>query len=542
MIKKGVKTVYQNTLRIYILSDDRNIESVLKKVEPPEDCYFSFVTAGSVYELGTLPPDSAVIVDGLDKASDSLLSYGKKLVLLAEVSEADDADDALLFRADAIWLMPDENLDERLLTAYFEALANQMKTDADYRRQKVCLETAIDSIPDLVWFKDTVGSHMMVNDSFCRAVEKSKEQIYKRGHYYIWDIPREEYDKGEYVCLESEDIVMDARKTCLFDEKVKTKSGMRLFKTFKSPLIDRDGTIFGTCGIAQDVTDSSNVRGEMEVLIDSLPYAVLFEDASGEVLSTNSYFEKYFGSPDKIIGKKYSEWKHLYFGDNLINIAGREEIRVDVGGEERVLVFSEEPLHDVFRQHIGSIGVFRDVTLERQLERQASETANVDFLTGLGNMRSFSAKICELKNSPEITLVAFDMDHLAAVNKKFGHVIGDEALVITSQALRSCFWGSLLLRAGGDKFLAVCTSELDESQVRARAERALEMIKQSFAAHKQLKEQTVSAGAVRAYADEGYDFDRLMRESLSAINAAKAKGGDCFCFYGEQFDDDDIDI
>ena len=38
-----------------------------------------------------------------------------------------------------------------------------------------------------------------------------------------------------------------AVKTCLFDEKVKTKAGMRQFKTYKSPLIDSDGNIFGTC-------------------------------------------------------------------------------------------------------------------------------------------------------------------------------------------------------------------------------------------------------------------------------------------------------
>ena len=66
---------------------------------------------------------------------------------------------------------------------------------------------------------------------------------------------KEEYEQGEYICLESEEIVLQEKKTCIFDEKVKTKHGMRQFKTYKSPIFDDNEQLIGTVGIAHDVTD-----------------------------------------------------------------------------------------------------------------------------------------------------------------------------------------------------------------------------------------------------------------------------------------------
>ncbi len=526
--------MYYGLLHIYIISQSSELERMLSRSEPPEFFNFEFQTFPSPYDLGTLPPDSAVIVDGLDNTSDTLLSYDKKLVLLTDAGSLEDADEALLFRADALWAMPDVVPDERLLMAYFGALARQMKSDSDFRKQCICLETAADSLPDLVWFKDVEGAYHMVNDAFCRAVEKTKEEIFRRGLCYAWDVPEEERKSGEYVCLDSEEVVMETRKTCLFDEKIKTKSGMRLFRTYRSPLIDRDGTVFGTCGIAHDVTESKNVRGEMEGILESLPYAVFIKDQNGVIISVNNYFNKYFGSFEPALGKNFNEWKKRCFDGAVIRSAGHEELRINVGGEERVLVCGEEPLMDVFSEQIGSIGLFRDVTYERHLDRQSRELHNTDFLTGLDNMRSLTARLGELRQADQLTFIAFDIDRLTDVNEKSGYVIGDEALIIAAQTLRSCFWGETILRSGADKFIAVCTEQADEKLVRHRIEKALENASRSFAAHDRLSNLSMSAGAAIAFKSDGYDIDRLMRDSASALLEAKSYGGGSCVIYGEE--------
>lgn len=138
---------------------------------------------------------------------------------------------------------------------FFRKFWDIQKLEMDSWLYRNYLDTLIDGIPDLVWFKDKIGAHWKVNAAFCDTVNKTKEQIHGRGHYYIWDIEPEEYSKGEYICMESEQEVMDQKKTCVFEEKVRIRDEMRLLSTYKSPLFDRDGSVMGTVGFAHDITE-----------------------------------------------------------------------------------------------------------------------------------------------------------------------------------------------------------------------------------------------------------------------------------------------
>lgn len=55
--------------------------------------------------------------------------------------------------------------------------------------------------------------------------------------------------KVKFVCNETEDLVRKLRKTCRFDEKVKSKKGLRQFHTYKSPIFNEEGDVIGTVGI-----------------------------------------------------------------------------------------------------------------------------------------------------------------------------------------------------------------------------------------------------------------------------------------------------
>ncbi|MCI9187392.1 MAG: response regulator [Oscillospiraceae bacterium] len=111
------------------------------------------------------------------------------------------------------------------------------------------LEAAINSIPSLIWYKDKDGVHEKVNDSFCRTVNKTKEQVEGQRHAYIWDV---EFD--DPVCIESERQVMEREETLVSEEEVQTGGDTRLLTTYKSPLYDLDGTVMGTVGVGIDIT------------------------------------------------------------------------------------------------------------------------------------------------------------------------------------------------------------------------------------------------------------------------------------------------
>lgn len=184
-----------------------------------------------------------------------LLSHKRKdaeLILLADkeqatlLAEKDDAEDI----AD-IWVTP---LTETEFHFHLTRWQKVYKMSKDFWLARNYLDTTINCVPHLIWYKDKEGAHMKVNEAFCKAVNKTMEQIEGRGHYYIWDIEPDEYERGEFICMESEYEVMEQKETCIFDETVKIGDSMRELKTYKAPLFDLDGSVMGTVGVATDVT------------------------------------------------------------------------------------------------------------------------------------------------------------------------------------------------------------------------------------------------------------------------------------------------
>lgn len=530
--------MFFNRFSVSILSADTKIEEILGNVSQPEDSAFDIKTYSRPEDIDAVSAlGSAVIADCIscaDRQVDFRSDFNAEYIVLIVSADSLPCEE-LLEKVSDLWVMPpDDSCCEKLLKAGFKRLMDNMKFRADSRRTEICLNTAIDSIPDLVWFKDSRGAHLNVNNAFCKAVEKTKSQIYKKGHYYIWDIPKSEYDQGDYVCLESEDIVMEARKTCLFDEKVKTKSGMRQFRTYKSPLIDPDGNIFGTCGIAHDVTDIQNTNNELDVVLESMPYAVIVADRHNSVISTNSKFSSYFPEDGSIIGKNFEDWKKNALAGHTVNADGCIEIKKNVDGGEKTLVFSEQPIIDIFDKDIGTVNIFRDITLERSFEIQNLRNANTDFMTGLNNRRSLFSYLETVKSYPQLSLITIDLDNFKTVNDSFGHPMGDEALIQTSAILMKCLPDDFIARLGGDEFLVVISGKRSESELESITRNLLDTLCGFYRSRKEFEKMSASAGVSYAVIDSGeHDIEKLMVNSDSALYCAKNLGKATFKIYGK---------
>ena len=173
-----------------------------------------------------------------------------QILLISDKEQVTFLDESISELSD-IW--PSEMSEQEIRFRFFR-LQKILKMEKDFWLAKNYLETTINSVPNLIWYKDKEGVHKKVNDSFCKAVNKTMEQIEGRGHFYIWDIEPDEYAKGEFICMESEYEVMEKRETCIFDENVKIGDSIRELKTYKTPLFDLDGSVMGTVGVANDVT------------------------------------------------------------------------------------------------------------------------------------------------------------------------------------------------------------------------------------------------------------------------------------------------
>lgn len=520
--------MYDCRCSIMILSGNSLIAKAAETAESLEDCTFDVTfpeNSDAVYDGS----DTAIIIDAYDAENSKLSRFhdAYKVIVLPEENMQDY--EAVIAEADAVWT---DTSCEALARANFLHLQKDMKLRFDMRRTETCLTTAIDSIPDLVWFKDDKGRHLIVNNGFCDAVDKTKDMIYKRGHYYIWDMPEEEYEKGDYVCLESEEIVMRARQTVRFDEKVKTKKGMRMFSTYKSPLIDQDGTIFGTCGIAHDVTDLRNINIEISSVLKNMPFSVIIEGKDHKTASVNLKFAEYFPECGNAVGKTRDYWQNCAESmTKLDNGMTRVVVHTDEG--KKVLLMDQKTISDSFGEVIGEIFVLRDITAEQTIKEQAAKQENTDLLTGLYNRSGLKAELEKLKDRQQLTLTVIDIDDFGRFNVSHDNDIGDIALRLTAQKLSEIYPTDIIARTGSDEFTIASTEALSDEEVKATAERAMNTLASAYASKGYMNGLSVSLGiAVQSIGEnEEQDIELLMQKSSQALYSAKCSGKSKYCVF-----------
>ena len=284
--------MYHCRFKIYTIGHDRALFQVIREMAPPERFTHDFVESGEP-EAALAAQADLILADlrGMDPAAAlRTICSGKRdnaeLVLLAEKEQLPLPEDALEQVSD-IWSLP---LSEQELRFRFSRLQRLCKERLDAWEIRQYLEAAMDSVPNLVWYKDKNGIHERVNKSFCQTVNKTREQVQGRGHAYIWDV-----EKDDPACIESERVVMEERRTLVSEEMIQTGNGLRLLTTYKSPLYDLDGSVMGTVGIGIDVTQERAYEQEirrkshtLETIFTAMDCGVLCHSLDGvRLLSVN---------------------------------------------------------------------------------------------------------------------------------------------------------------------------------------------------------------------------------------------------------------
>ena len=246
--------MYSVKLHICLSEDLKNKLEILEKIQPRLRFTHEFSTIKSSSDIpAPIPDENQYLIIASENCGLNLPELknriGKNGFLAIYAKDTAKITSEQKNAADEIWL-ESANLDD----FYFEKALNLIAERKEAWLQKTWLQTTINSSPDMIWFKDMDGLHLEVNDAFCEVVDKQKDDVRGKDHYYIWNIPKEIYEQTGYVCVQTEGDVVAARKTCLLDEEVmKADGNLSKLKTYKTPIFDGE-TIIGTVGIARDVT------------------------------------------------------------------------------------------------------------------------------------------------------------------------------------------------------------------------------------------------------------------------------------------------
>ncbi len=284
--------MYHCHLRFYFIGQPGRVAEVIEEMPPL--AHFTHEFSASAEPEHALAAKADVIIAGLGardvkeavRALNRWKKEGAELILLAEPNQISLLTDDFSEIKD-IWIMP---MSDGEIRFRFLRWQQNCKMSKDLWETGHYLEATINNVPNLIWYKDKNGIHEKVNDSFCRTVNKTKEQAEGRGHAYIWNV---EHD--DPACIESEREVMSKRKTFVSEEIVQAGEETRTLTTYKSPLYDLDGSVMGTVGVAIDVTQERAYEQEiikqnqtLETIFTTMDCGVLCHTVDGmRIISIN---------------------------------------------------------------------------------------------------------------------------------------------------------------------------------------------------------------------------------------------------------------
>lgn len=284
--------MYHCQLHFYLLGVSCSTFETIKSMEPLADFTHTFMESETLEESFAAAAD--VVIALLPETDD--VSFVKQILrcrrsdaqvlLLARPDQTAMTGDMLDEITD-LWILP---MSEKECRFRFLRWQQTYRMSKEFWQTSQFLEATIDHSPNLIWYKDKNGIHEKVNNSFCRTVNKTKEQVQGQRHAYIWDV-----EQDDPACIESELEVMKTRKTCVSEETIKAGEGTRLLTTYKSPLYDLDGSVMGTVGVAIDVTQERAYEQEiikkndvLETIFTSMDCGVLCHTVDGSrVLNVN---------------------------------------------------------------------------------------------------------------------------------------------------------------------------------------------------------------------------------------------------------------
>jgi diguanylate cyclase (GGDEF)-like protein/PAS domain S-box-containing protein len=145
-----------------------------------------------------------------------------------------------------------------------------------------------------------------------------------------------------------------------------------------------------------------------------------------------------------------------------------------------------------------------DVTGARQVERDLTERAIRDPLTGLANRALVLERLdAALRHQDGPVAVLFaDLDGFKAVNDRHGHHVGDQVLMAVARRMRGAVTGSDLVgRIGGDEFAIVLFGTASARRADQIAERVDAAVSQPIAVGGLVVHVGVSIGIASAWPD-----------------------------------------
>ena len=262
-------------------------------------------------------------------------------------------------------------------------------------------------------------------------------------------------------------------------------------------------------------------------VIETMSDGVIVLSAKGTIADVNPGAETLLGQargdlvdhPSEVIFAVLPELKPWLERDEQSPL----ELRL---GERDLLLHSSH----LSERNAGRVIILQDITEQRRHEREVTQLAYTDALTGLFNRR-YLFEVGERRlraaqaRGESVWLFYLDLDRFKTINDRFGHAVGDTVLTQVAAHLSQAVRGEdALVRLGGDEFALLATGG-ERATASEVAERLITSVQQPFQVQDKTLKLGVSLGIAAApeHGDSVHDLLHLADLAMYTVKRGNAQ-------------------
>jgi diguanylate cyclase (GGDEF)-like protein len=213
----------------------------------------------------------------------------------------------------------------------------------------------------------------------------------------------------------------------------------------------------------------------------------------------------------------------------------RGEIRnLRKNGEPFVAILSINTIFDQQGAIQGWVGLFSDITKQKETQELVWKQANLQALTGLPNRHRLSALFLDLvtqRDADPLAVLLINLDRFRSVNDTLGAANGDDLLREAARRIvASVPTAEAVSHLDGDEFVVLLAQRLARDELDATAHALLAELAQPYQLGGGTAHLSASIG-IALYPQDGRDESSMRKCTNLALNAAKRLGGNTFHYY-----------